>query len=131
MTRLEVAQKRQEWEVRLLRFRASGMTVARFCELEGVPVHRFYYWSKRIGSDSGTRSLPRPSSISKLRRKPVSDQTADSVASETAVVRFRWNERIEVSVPADCLGAIRCLAECFRDSARERANAFQEVVVMP
>jgi hypothetical protein len=128
MSRQDV-QKRQAWEVRLRQYRTSGMTVARFCEQEGVPVHRFYYWSKRIGSDSGTRSLSRSANVSKPRRKSVSNQLSDRSTSETAMVRFRWNERVEVSVPADCLGAIQCLAECLRDPARDYSNAFQEVVV--
>jgi hypothetical protein len=34
-----------------------------------------------------------------------------------------------VSVPADCLGVIRCLAECLQHTRAEHSNAFQEVVV--
>ena len=46
------AQKRRAWEVRFGRFRASGLTVARFCEQERVSTHTFYYWAKRVGSAS-------------------------------------------------------------------------------
>ena len=35
------AQKRRAWEVRFGRFRASGLTVARFCEQEGVSANTF------------------------------------------------------------------------------------------
>jgi hypothetical protein len=36
---------------------------------------------------------------------------------------------VEVSVPADCLSVIRCLAECLQHTRAERPDAFQEVVV--
>ena len=49
-------QKRREWMERLGRFRASGMTVARFCASEGVAVNTFYYWSGRAGSAVHTPS---------------------------------------------------------------------------
>jgi hypothetical protein len=44
-------------------------------------------------------------------------------------VRFSWNAGVEVSVPADCLDAIRCLAECLQRARPECSDAFQEVVV--
>jgi hypothetical protein len=44
-------------------------------------------------------------------------------------VRFCWNAGVEVWVPADCLEAIRCLAECLAKTGGRRAEAFQEVVV--
>jgi hypothetical protein len=46
-----------------------------------------------------------------------------------ALVRFSWNAGVEVSVPADCLDAIRCLAECLQRTWAEHADAFQELVV--
>ena len=114
------AQKRRVWEGRLRRYQASGLTVTRFCEQERVSVHTFYYWAKRIGSISGKRSS-----------KHMSTATENS---NTAWVHFRWNAAMDVLVPADCLDAIRCLAECFRHAPIERdtvehADAFQEVVV--
>lgn len=38
------------WRERLRRFRASGMTVARFCEVEGVSVPSFYQWRRKLDS---------------------------------------------------------------------------------
>ena len=49
--------------------------------------------------------------------------------SNAALVRFSWNAGVEVSVPADCLDAIRCLAECLQHTHAERPDAFQELVV--
>jgi hypothetical protein len=36
---------------------------------------------------------------------------------------------MRVAVPADCLDAIRCLAECLGRAKEGRSDAFQEVVV--
>jgi hypothetical protein len=46
-----------------------------------------------------------------------------------AMVRFRWQSGAEASVPADCLEAIRCLAECLANAGGPCPEAFQEVVV--
>jgi len=122
-------EKRRAWEVRFERFRVSGLTIARFCEQEHVSVHTFYYWAKRVGSNlvrpssSGTGKASRGS-----RSSPKPAATAGG-ASNAALVRFYWNAAVEVSVPADCLDAIRCLAECLQHTRAERPDAFQEVVV--
>ena len=122
-------QKRQAWEVRFERFRASGLTIARFCEQEHVSVHTFYYWAKRVRPNSvrpstlGTGNAPRRSRSSV---KPAA--TAGGIAN-AALVRFSWSAGVEVSVPADCLGAIRCLAECLQHTHTERIDAFRELVV--
>ena len=49
--------------------------------------------------------------------------------ANAALVRFSWNGGVEVSVPADCLSVIRCLAECLQHTRAERPDAFQELVV--
>lgn len=116
------AEKRRAWETRLARYRAGGLTVARFCEQEGISPNTFYYWSKHLRAASGRRSpCAAPAS------RPALSTTDRSVRG--AVVRFRWKTGVEVSVPADCLGAIRCLAESLAKVAAYRSEAFQEVVV--
>ena len=121
-------QKRRTWEMRLGRFRASGLTVARFCEQEGVSPHTFFYWSKRVAITSAGTSA-RSSKASPVRQVGKQVPTVGG-NSNAAVVRFSWNA-VEVSVPAECLEAIRCLAECFHSqhAQTERGDAFQEVVV--
>ncbi len=122
-------EKRRAWEVRFERFRASGLSVGRFCKQERVSVNTFYYWAKRVGvnsvrpSTSGAGHTPRQSRASV---KPVA--TAGGIAN-TALVRFCWKAGVEVSVPADCLGVIRCLVECLQHTRAERPEAFQELVV--
>ncbi len=41
-------EKRREWEDRLARRVSSGLTVAEFCEWEGVSVAAFYRWPLSI-----------------------------------------------------------------------------------
>ena len=118
------AQKRLAWEGRLGRYQACGLTVTRFCEQERVSTHAFYYWAKRIGSISGKKSA---------KHVATAVGSANS-KSNMAWVHFRWNAAMQVSVPADCLDAIRCLAECLGHASIERdttehTEAFQEIVV--
>ena len=124
------AKKRRAWEERLGRYQASSLTVTRFCEQERVSTHTFYYWAKRIGSISVRRSAKHVAGFI----RPVTRVATAAENSNTAWVHFRWNAAMEVSVPADCLDAIRCLAECFRHASiehdtAEHTDAFQEVVV--
>ena len=122
-------QKRRAWEVRFGRFQASGLTVARFCERERVSAHAFYYWAKRISSVSARTSSSTSDRASRRGRRSVKPaSTADGI-SNAALVRFYCSGAVEVSVPADCLDAIRCLAECLQQARVERSDAFQEVVV--
>jgi hypothetical protein len=129
MTSRGDVQKRRTWEVRFGRFRAGGLTVARFCEREGVSAHSFYYWAKRVGSASVRTSTTTSGSPSRRGRQSVKHTPTAAGISNAALVRFYCGAAVEVSVPADCLDAIRCLAECLRHAEVEGSDAFQEVVV--
>ena len=122
MTRRQDVQKGRVWAERLERYRASGLTVARFCARERVSMHTFYYWSKRIAADLIAAS-------SSSRGEPAGQARAAVGAGQPAVVRFHLSAAVEVSVPADCLDAIRCLAQCVQLRRAEGAGAFQEVLV--
>ena len=55
------AGKEAEWRKRLKRFKRSELTVARFCDGEGVSVPSFFYWQKKLGQTaSRRRSKSRP-----------------------------------------------------------------------
>ena len=131
MTRILDIQKLREWEQRLERYRAGGLTVGRFCVNERVSVQTFYYWSKRVGSQPSRSRTDQPDKVPKGRPQRVR-QAAPldlATAANDAVVRFRLSAAVEVSVPANCLEVIRCLAHCIQNSPAERGDAFQEVVV--
>ena len=122
-------QKRRAWEARLERFRASGLTVARFCAQERVSANTFYYWAKRIGSASIRKSSSCSNDASQGGRPSVQGTPTAEVTANGALVRFHLSAAVEVSVPADCLSVIRCLAECLQHTHTERPDAFQELVV--
>ena len=122
-------EKRRAWEVRFERFRVSGVTIARFCEQEHVSVHTFYYWAKRVGSNSVRPSSSGTGKASRRSRSSLKHASTAGGTSNAALVRFSWNAGVEVSVPADCLSVIRCLAECLQHTHTERPDAFQELVV--
>ena len=131
------AEKQREWERRLGRFRASGLTVARFCANQGLSVNTFYYWSKRIDKPATPAHLnvAQSSVVRSAAAEKRVEGTRDSKRREEAAaangsrVHFRLGSGIEVSVPADCLAVIRCLAESFGPARTERGGAFQQVVL--
>jgi len=122
-------QKRRQWEERFERYHSVGLTVARFCASERVSVNTFYYWAKRVGLRSTRARSAQRDGASERSREPVCH--AHVSAANTALVHFRLGAAVEVSVPAHCVDAIRCLAECVQQSRREHSDAFCEVVVSP
>jgi hypothetical protein len=129
MASREDLQKRRVWERRFQRFRSCGLTVAGFCQQERVSTQAFYYWAKRIASVSVKTSLSNAQDVSCRKRSSAECPPATPGTASAGLVRFVCPAAVEVSVPADCLDAIRCLAECFQQAGRERSAAFQEVVV--
>jgi hypothetical protein len=131
MTRRLDIQKRREWEQRFERYRAGGLTVGRFCANERVSVNTFYYWARRVGSQLDRPRTDPADEASEGRPRRVRQAAAADLAraANAAVVRFRLSAAVEVSVPANCLEAIRCLAHCVQHSSAERSDAFHEVVV--
>jgi hypothetical protein len=131
MTRRFDIQKRRQWEERFERHRSDGLTVADFCAKERVSVNTFYYWAQRVGSQpSRTRAARTGKAAEGLpkRRSPASALDRAAAAS-AGIVRFRLSAAVEVSVPANCLKAIRCLVQAIQRSSAERPEVFQEVVV--
>jgi len=122
-------EKRRAWEVRFERFRASGLSVTRFCEQERVSVHTFYYWAKRVRPNSTRSSFSAAGNPPHRRRQSVQHTPTAAGISNVALVRFYCRGVVEVSVPAECLSVIRCLAECLQHTHTEHPDAFQELVV--
>jgi len=120
-------EKRRAWESRFEQFRASGLSIARFCKRQRLSVHTFYYWAKRVGAksarSSGRGQSPRRNG-SHMKSSAATCPTAGS-----ALVRFSWHAGVEVSVPADCLSAIRCLVESIERARGRQTDVFQELVV--
>ena len=53
MARTKSAEVWALWRDRLRRFQSSDLTVAAFCDWEGVSQAAFYVWRKKLQADSG------------------------------------------------------------------------------
>ena len=51
---------RRLWQQRLERFSRSGLTVAAFCDREGVAVASFYAWRRRLRQPDDPAAEPAP-----------------------------------------------------------------------
>ena len=56
MARTKSAEVWALWRDRLRRYLSSDLTVAAFCDWEGVSQAAFYVWRKKLPADSGLRS---------------------------------------------------------------------------
>ena len=114
------------WRQRIKRFDAANMTVAQFCQSEGVSQPSFYQWKRTI------RELPQQAESPAVRFQPVRvtaaaiegnplgaqdtlpEPPAPLMASTT--IELPGGVRIRVEVPTD-LGASR-LGETFGEEVR-------------
>jgi hypothetical protein len=113
-------EKRQAWVARLKRFRSSGLTIAKFCEEEKVAVHSYYYWVRRIA----------PSSTSADPTLGAAPNSQGKILTPDSRIHFQFGGGVIVSIPADCLAAIRCLVQCIQQSsAAAPASLFHQVLV--
>ena len=62
--------KRREREVWLRRHMKSGLTVAAFCEWEGVSTAAFYNWRKKLIADFVNRPLTGSTRFTPAGREP-------------------------------------------------------------
>jgi len=98
--------KRGEWAERIRRRQASGLTVAEFCEWEGVSVASFYNWQKKL---SGTESVKqtvelvtsgRPSrSLRKASFLPVHVKQAGTTTAPGTRIEIQLANGVRVFVP--------------------------------
>lgn len=61
MFRAVKSSKDEQWRTRFKRFDASGLSVTRFCQLEGISMPSFYQWRKRLRAstvNSGDSGVP-------------------------------------------------------------------------
>jgi transposase len=104
MSSRQDVQKRRGWAERLERFRTSGLTVSRFCASQRVSVNTFYYWASRLRTDSTAASSAKPppsrprGKAAELGHERVREAHAAAGTTQPALVRFQFNEAVEISV---------------------------------
>ncbi|MCA9212445.1 MAG: hypothetical protein KDB27_05240 [Planctomycetales bacterium] len=67
--------KVQEWTQRMQRFDASSLTVAEFCEAEGVSAQSYYHWKRKLGEASRPRSRFQSVRVSPAAGRSPSERT--------------------------------------------------------
>jgi transposase-like protein len=87
------------WRERLRRFRASGMTVARFCQLERVSLASFYQWRRKLESRKGALE----------KARPAFQQVVVTPAVVSPGLRVRLASGAEIEVAAGNLDVIRAV----------------------
>lgn len=48
MTKSPNLELRREWERRIAEYKTSGLSQVKYCEANGLSIHQFRYWMKRM-----------------------------------------------------------------------------------
>lgn len=93
--RRDPAVTRRRWAERLDRFRWSGLTVAQFCDAEGVSAPSFYAWKRTLAAAPSPTVVP-----IRVTPSPAPASAIELVLPGGAIVRF------PVDVRPDLLAAV-------------------------
>ena len=99
--------KHCEWAERIRRRRESGLTVAEFCEWEGVSAASFYNWQKKLQCTKSRRQSVElvtpegrsPRSLQKASFLPVHVMQAGATASPSTRIEIQLTNGVRVFVP--------------------------------
>ena len=87
MARPADPRKSASWRRRLQRFTASGMSVSKFCDREGVSVAAFHYWRGKLRPSQPEQASPAAAMVF---------QPVDLVRQQAVVVRFTSGGVMEI-----------------------------------
>jgi transposase-like protein len=102
--------KVEQWAACLARFQDTGLTVARFCEEEGVSAASFYHWRRELARETKTggsvrrvgkpRQEKKPAGVSRRLatglRSGSAFQAVEVVTAAAATIRFPNGVEIEL-----------------------------------
>ena len=111
--------KRGEWIERLRRREESGLTVAQFCDWEGVSVAAFYNWQKKLRvEESRSRSTAVSTSQIKSERSlphasflPVHISQPSPAASPSTRIEIRLANGVRIFVPFSDANTVQAVIE--------------------
>src|SRR5262245_31011664 len=78
----------RRWQQRLDRFRTSGLTVADFCEREGISTASFYAWRRRFEADSGPAAVGAPHLVPVRLVTPPTSAPVELLLPSVAILRL-------------------------------------------
>lgn len=96
-TRTGHGDKVAEWTARLERWKASGLSVARFSEREGVSAVSVYLWRKKLATASPSRAMVTTAIKPSFQRVEL---VTPALRSQPAVIRLPQGVSIELGSDA-------------------------------
>ncbi|HIM36273.1 MAG TPA: hypothetical protein EYM33_12160 [Pseudomonadales bacterium] len=101
MLRVSNPVKVQEWTGRLFRFKKSAVSVAQFCDAEGVSVASFYQWKRKLRDQASSRRTGRAQQT--VRREVT--QTKEGSAFQAVQLVSSRTPKVSPPVLAVCLSS--------------------------
>ena len=122
--------KLEAWRRRLTTFQSSGLTVAAFCQQEGIGAARFYYWARRVRqADEVDKTEP---SISAMRTSSSKVDGGDDGPSVEVFIGSQIRVRLPASEPELITSVISSVGASHADFGSENAPAaFQRIDLIP
>ena len=111
------SDKVAEWTARLERLNASGLSVARFCEREGVSAVSVYLWRKKLATASPSTAMSTTPLRSPFQRLQL--MTAP-LPSQPAVIRLP--QGISIELGSDAQFAAEIVESLVRQLCRPQAS---------
>ena len=107
MSRQSDPRKTAASERWIARFSDSGLTVARFCDREGVAVATFHYWQRKLRDASATEAAWSTPALPVARFDPV-----EVVSRQAVTIRFASGAVMEIPEDREDLvkAVVRALA---------------------
>lgn len=111
------SDKVAEWTARLERLNASGLSVARFCEREGVSAVSVYLWRKKLATASPSTAMSTTPLRSPFQRVQL---MTSPLPSQPAVIRLPQGVWIELG--SDAQFAAEIVESLVRQLCRPQAS---------
>jgi len=99
MTKQFSSEKRREWEEKVHKQEASGLSISRWCRENQIPIHMFHYWKNRIF----------PPTLDRLSFTELVDHKGTGLAIECRGVRIYLDKNFEPSTLVRCLTVLKAL----------------------
>ena len=111
------SEKVAEWTARLERWKASGLSVARFSEREGVSAVSIYLWRKKLATAPRSTAMVPASIASPFQRVQL---VTSSLTSQSPVIRLPQGVSIELG--SDSQFAAEIVESLVRQLCRPQAS---------